>query len=71
MFSDIEKFWDIHTPLLKSGIKLSDSFKSLFASMTHKEPLKNIRNHEWFKAKVYSQEELEDIVTNHFCWGDW
>ena len=66
--NDNEKFWQKHCEIQnKDDSFFSESFRSLFNSMTKTDPIERsnlvqVRGSEWFNKPIYSDEELVDVM---------
>lgn len=71
MNRDPEFFWKSHLKLQKKNSSFfSEDFKALFMSMVSFDPanrptIEQIKKSEWYNGQVYSQDEVELIMTNN------
>jgi len=70
MFEDPNAFWAAHIEIAESGkVEATSDFKDLFISMTRKDPKKRatieeIKRNDWFKGPIYSNQELQTILSS-------
>jgi len=65
---DIDKFWEVHRGIQKSEKEVFDeNFRGLFEGMVKSKPsdrfsIKKIKETEWYKGSVYTDEELKSVM---------
>mmetsp|Transcript_11689 Transcript_11689/g.16423 ORF Transcript_11689/g.16423 Transcript_11689/m.16423 type:complete len:317 (-) Transcript_11689:84-1034(-) len=69
--NDTETFWAIHQEIVSPNVKMSDSFKALFESMTREDPakratLEEIKKSEWMNEQTMTDDELYKYMSDMF-----
>jgi Serine/threonine protein kinase len=71
LLNNPEAFWEAHSEIDDSCLKLSQDFKDLFISMTRKEPeqrasIKDIKQSKWYNGSIYEKKLLSGIMKKVF-----